>query len=167
MKSTSSSIEVAITIDNDAWRDSLPSLQSLVDRAAPEVWRRAGREGNAEASVVMSSDSQIRELNHKHRDVDHPTNVLAFPLGEPMWPDGPDHLGDIVLAFETVVREAARDAKPLDAHVTHLLVHGLLHLLGHDHETESDAELMEKIEVEIITSLGYPNPYRDLQNVVE
>ena len=138
-----------------------------MEHAAPEVWRRAGREGNAEASVVMSSDSQMRKLNLKHRDVDYPTNVLAFPLGEPMWPGGPDHLGDIVLAFETVVREAARDAKPLDAHVTHLLVHGLLHLLGHDHETESDAELMEKIEVEIITSLGYPDPYRDLPNVVE
>ena len=156
-----------MTIDNAAWRDALPSLQLLVDRAAPEVWRRAGRDGVAEASVVMSSDSQMRKLNLKHRDVDYPTNVLAFPLGEPMWPGGPDHLGDIVLAFETVVREAARDAKPLDAHVTHLLVHGLLHLLGHDHETESDAELMEKIEVEIITSLGYPNPYRELPDVVK
>ena len=167
MKGTSSSIEVAMTIDNAAWRDALPSLQLLVDRTAPEVWRRAGRDGAAEASVVMSSDSQMRKLNYKYRDVDRPTNVLAFPLGESIWPDGPEHLGDIVLAFETIVREAARDAKPLDAHVTHLLVHGLLHLLGHGHETESDAELMEKIEVEIITSLGYPNPYRELPDMVK
>ena len=83
MKSTSSSIEVAMTIDNDAWRDALPSLQSLVDRAAPEVWRRAGRGGNAEASVVMSSDSQMRKLNHKHRDVDHPTNCLLYTSPSP------------------------------------------------------------------------------------
>ena len=72
----------------------------------------------------------MRKLNFQHRAVDRSTNVLAFPLGEPMQPDGRRHLGDIVLAYETVVREAARDAKPLDAHVAHLLVHGLLHLLG-------------------------------------
>ena len=92
-----------MTIDNDAWRDALPSLQSLVDRAAPEVWRRAGRGGNAEASVVMSSDSQMRKLNHKHRDVDHPTNVLAFPLGEPMWPDGPDPVSYTHLTLPTIL----------------------------------------------------------------
>jgi len=167
LKGASSSIDVVMTIDNAAWNDALPSLQSLVNRAAPAVWHWAGRDCHAEASVVMSSDSRMRKLNYKHRDIDRSTNVLAFPLGETMWPDGPDYLGDVVLAYETVVREAARDAKPLDAHVTHLLVHGLLHLLGHDHETESDAELMEKIEVEIITSLGYPNPYRELPHGVE
>ena len=156
-----------MTIDNAAWNDALPSLQSLVNRAAPAVWHWAGRDCHAEASVVMSSDSRMRELNYKHRDIDCSTNVLAFPLGETMWPDGTDYLGDVVLAYETVVREAARDAKRLDAHVTHLLVHGLLHLLGHDHETKSDAELMEEIEVEIITSLGYPNPYRELPHGVE
>ena len=113
--------------------EALPALKSLVDRTLLAVWRRAGDDSTAEASLVLSSTPK-RKLNFQHRAVDRSTNVLAFPLGEPMQPDGRRHLGDIVLAYETVVREAARDAKPLDAHVAHLLVHGLLHLLGHDHE---------------------------------
>jgi len=167
LKSIGSSIEVDMTIDDAAWRDAFPSLQSLVDRTAPAVWRRSGLDGAAEVSVVLSSDAKMQALNFQHRAVDRPTNVLAFPLGEPMQPGGPTHLGDIILAYETVAREAARDAKPLDAHVTHLLVHGLLHLLGHDHETESDAETMEQIEVEIMSALGYPNPYTELPDAAE
>ena len=167
MKGNGSSIDIDMMVDAAAWREALPALKSLVDRTLLAVWRRAGDDSPAEASLVLSSDAEMRKLNFQHRAVDHSTNVLAFPLGEPMQPDGPRHLGDIVLAYETVVREAARDAKPLDAHVAHLLVHGLLHLLGHDHESESDAEAMEQIEVEIMASLGYPNPYIKLPDAAE
>jgi probable rRNA maturation factor len=119
-----------------------------------------------EISVLACDDGAIAELNADFRGKASPTNVLSWPaedlippaLPKPD-PDGTLALGDIAISFDTCAREAAAAGKPLDAHVTHLIVHGMLHLLGYDHETEADATVMERLEVEILGNLGHPDPY--------
>ena len=113
----------------------------------------------AEACVALSDDASVRDLNARFRGKDKPTNVLSFPASPGFGAAGPQALGDIVLACETLEREAADLGIPLAHHFQHLVVHGLLHLLRHDHETDQDAEEMEGLEVEILSRLGIPNPY--------
>jgi probable rRNA maturation factor len=126
------------------------------------VLKEAGVDAQAgsELSVVFSDDAHIRTLNSGWRGKDKPTNVLSFPAfpaipGEKL----PPMLGDIVLAAETVVREAGLEGKPLDHHISHLVVHGVLHLLGHDHEDETEAETMEALERAALARLAIPDPY--------
>jgi probable rRNA maturation factor len=109
---------------------------------------------------VLTNDSAIRQLNRVWRNVDAPTNVLSFPAATKQGPDEPAHLGDIVLAYETIAREARDEGKPLANHVAHLVVHGYLHLLGFDHEADADAEQMEQTERKILRRLAIPDPYR-------
>src|SRR5690606_35853016 len=122
------------------------ALRALVKRAVDAALDETGADTSAgsELSVVFSDDAHIRTLNAGWRGKDKPTNVLSFPAF-PAGPGGtvPPMLGDIVLAAETVAREAELEGKPLDHHITHLVIHGLLHLLGHDHEDETEAERME------------------------
>jgi probable rRNA maturation factor len=113
---------------------------------------------NAEVSVLFCDDAFIRELNRKWRGHDRPTNVLSFPAGGD--PVAARVLGDIVIAFETAAREAREEGKSLRDHVTHLLVHGFLHLIGHDHEEAAAAETMEALERAILGRLGIDDPYR-------
>jgi probable rRNA maturation factor len=98
-------------------------------------------------------------LNRDYRKKDSPTNVLSFPSGLASGVGDADMLGDVILAFETVSMEAARDGKSLDSHLRHLVVHGVLHLLGFDHETEAEASEMERREVEILAGFGIADPY--------
>ena len=114
-----------------------------------------------EVSLLLSDDAGVRELNRTWRGLDKPTNVLSFPGAGPS-PDGSEHLGDIALAFETIEREAEAEGKTLADHVAHLIVHGALHLLGHDHETDAEAEAMEAIEIEALARLGVADPYRGM-----
>ncbi len=113
----------------------------------------------ATLSVVLASDAAVRAENAAWRGKDAPTNVLSFPACGPAVPGEPPHLGDLMLAGETVAAEARAEGKPLDHHVLHLLVHGLLHLLGHDHERDAEAERMEALETVILARLGVPDPY--------
>ncbi|MEM8577398.1 MAG: rRNA maturation RNase YbeY [Pseudomonadota bacterium] len=119
-----------------------------------------------EATLLATGDAQVTQLNADHRDKAKATNVLSWPSadripGAPLVPDawGELHLGDVALAFQTCSREAADQDKPVADHVCHLIVHGLLHLLGYDHETDSDAAMMEGLEREILGKLGLPDPY--------
>lgn len=121
--------------------------------------RFAGR-ASSEACVALSDDATLRELNHQFRGKDAATNVLSFPASAGPAAPGLPALGDIVLAQETVAREAAEQGMPLAHHLQHLVVHGLLHLMGFDHETDGDAAEMEGIEVEALAALGIPDPYR-------
>ena len=118
-----------------------------------------------EVSIVLTDDSAIRLLNREWRGIDQPTNVLSFPALQPTGAIGPDDaprmLGDIAIAFETTRREADEEQKPFDHHLSHLAVHGFLHLIGYDHENDDDAETMEALETEILAQLGIPNPYAD------
>src|SRR5690606_28838611 len=123
-----------------------------------------------EASLLFTSDAEIHNLNREWRQRDKPTNVLSFPRLEregllDLAPDGPpEMLGDIALAYETCAREAAEKGIPLEHHAAHLIVHGLLHLAGHDHEiSDEDAEAMEALETKALARLGIADPYTRLQ----
>jgi probable rRNA maturation factor len=114
----------------------------------------------AELAIVLTDDAAIKELNRRWRGRDEPTNVLSFPAPAVASGEGePRHLGDVVIAFETATREARIQGLPVDHHLAHLAVHGLLHLLGYDHETDDDAETMEQLERDILATLDVPDPY--------
>ena len=110
-----------------------------------------------EIGVLLADDAGIADLNRRYRGKEGPTNVLSFPA--PAMPGLSGHLGDLALARETVLREAREQRKTVRAHLTHLAVHGTLHLLGFDHEAEAEAEEMEALEREILGRLGLPDPY--------
>jgi probable rRNA maturation factor len=149
-----------LSVETEDWHRWIPEIEPLLRRALDAAWQVAGFDGPAEVSVVLSDDARMRRLNHAHRGQDSATNVLAFPMGEAAFPDGPVHLGDVVLSLETLLSEAARDSKSIEAHVSHLAVHGILHLLGHDHGTAKEAAEMEALEVRALKHLGYSNPYQ-------
>jgi probable rRNA maturation factor len=118
----------------------------------------------SEAGVVLANDAMVRQLNASYRGKDAATNVLSFPFQAPPGgvPDDMPYLGDVVLAAETIGREAAERGIEPTAHLQHLVVHGLLHLLGFDHADDAEAEQMEHLEAEILGTLGIANPYADL-----
>jgi probable rRNA maturation factor len=152
-------ISVDVLVEADGW-SRLPDAGELIARALAAAAGAAGvalREG-AEVSVLLADDRAVRALNRDWRGQDRPTNVLSFPAARGPLADAP-MLGDIALAFETVAREAEDEGKPLADHVAHLAVHGFLHLIGHDHETGADAEVMEALERAILAGLGVPDPY--------
>lgn len=129
-------------------------IRAAVDAAAREVRIPA----RAELTVVLADDDAIRVLNKTWRHKDAPTNVLSFPFGGPK-PAGNHPLGDIVLAYETLKREAGEGGLAFDHHLAHLTVHGLLHLVGYDHEEEAAAETMEDTERRALAHLSIPDPY--------
>jgi len=149
-----------IVITADCWQAE-PAAEDIVQRAivaaagtAPERTERA------ELAVMLTDDAGIRSLNHNWRGIDKPTNVLSFPAVAP--PDAgsrPRALGDIAIAYETARREAVDENKPFGDHLSHLAVHGFLHLIGYDHATDAEAETMEELERHILARLGIPDPY--------
>jgi probable rRNA maturation factor len=142
------------------WK-AIPRVASLVRKAAERTIALAGVPilPGAEVAVALADDAAVRIANHSWRKKDKPTNVLSFPSVPPEKISKALYLGDIILAFETVEREAIHDGKPLTHHLTHLIIHSVLHLLGHDHMTRSEAERMEKLEIMILASLGIDDPY--------
>ena len=117
-------------------------------------WAKQALRSDAEIALRVVDETEGRQLNHDYRGKDYATNVLTFPLAEE-----PLLMGDIVLCAPVVAREAEAQRKPLLAHYAHLTVHGVLHLQGYDHETDAEAEVMETLETEIITRMGYADPY--------
>lgn len=156
-------IELAVSLHDDAWRDICPGTEMLAEAAARAALAEAAPAGETPLVVglVLTGDAEQRHLNRTYRGIDRPTNVLSFALADGTPPAGaPLLLGDVVLAYETVAREAAEQKKPLAEHLQHLVVHGVLHLLGFDHENDTEAAKMEALEVEILQDLGVPDPYR-------
>jgi probable rRNA maturation factor len=150
-------LSVDTSLECDSWLGPLPDPEAF----ARDILARAGRDAvDAEVSVLFADDAFVQGLNARWRGQDKPTNVLSFPAAAPATP-GQRALGDIVLAYETVAREAHEAGKPFDHHAAHLLVHGLLHLLGYDHETDADATVMEAREVHILETLDIPDPYAE------
>jgi probable rRNA maturation factor len=152
------SIDIDVVREAGDW-DRVPGAGELVRGAAGAVARETSL-SNAEVCVALADDAQVAELNASYRGKDKPTNVLSFPA-VPMLPvdDEPRFLGDIILALETLEREAADLGLPLAHHMQHLVVHGLLHLLGYDHQTEDEAKEMEGLEVRILAQLAIADPY--------
>jgi probable rRNA maturation factor len=149
------------------WRKALPEAAALCRRAAQEAIAACTLErADTELSIVLGDDALLQRLNSAWRGKDAPTNVLSFPAQEfggqklPSPPAGvPVPLGDIVLGFETIRREATEQGKTLADHLAHLTVHGVLHLLGFDHEAEAEAQRMEALERDVLSRLGIADPY--------
>jgi probable rRNA maturation factor len=149
------------------WTRSLPAATAVVRRAAKAAWdggasaAQKRRAKTTELSVLLTGDAAIRKLNGLYRGKDKATNVLSFPAGADGPSDGAVLLGDVVVAYGTVVKEAKEAGKSLKDHLSHMVVHGVLHLLGYDHEVSSDAKTMERLETKILAGLGIQDPYRD------
>jgi probable rRNA maturation factor len=149
----------------DCWQTE-PEAEAVIQRAVAAAAEIVDADvGEAELAVMLTDDAGIRTLNSNWRGIDKPTNVLSFPALQPSGPGGPDEaprmLGDIAIAYETTRRQADDEQKPFDHHLSHLAVHGFLHLIGFDHEKDGDAEAMETLEQEILAQLGIPDPYPD------
>ncbi len=170
--SVNPSVSLAIAVEAGEWGD-VEATEALAEAAlAAAVRDLADREGQPfpedppEVSLVLADDAMMADINSQWRNQPKPTNVLSFPAF-PLVPGGQPGpmLGDIILARETIEREAADLGKPVDEHITHLIVHGFLHLFGYDHIENSDAEKMEAIETRILTSLDLSDPYGDTEPV--
>lgn len=161
--------EIAIAVECEEWRRALPEVEDLCRRVATITLVSAIGEVDGlaaercEISLVLADDAMVQELNRQYRGQDKPTNVLSFAALDdddaPLPEEGPVLLGDIVLAFETTVAEAAGEGKSVSHHLSHLVVHGVLHLLGHDHIEDDEAEDMEGVERAILSALGIADPY--------
>jgi len=143
---------IEVEVEDPAWTAALPDAAAVAERAATAALGAVG----GDVVVLLTGDAGVQDLNARFRDKDRPTNVLSFPAAESAAP----HLGDLVLAFGVCAVEAQAQGKTLADHLAHLTVHGVLHLLGRDHEDEAEAEEMEAEERSILASLGVADPYR-------
>ena len=143
---------IEVEVEDEAWTAALPDAVAVVERAATVAQGAV----TGDVVVLLTDDAAVHDLNLRFRDRDRPTNVLSFPAAESAAP----HLGDLVLAHGVCAAEAAAQGKSLADHVTHLTVHGVLHLLGRDHVDAVEAEAMEAEERTLLASLGVADPYR-------
>lgn len=162
----SSRLEIDIDVRTASWQDVLGDIDALCATTLCTAWDLAApTDGLFEVSVVLTDDADQRALNKAYRGKDASTNVLSFPAWDsaaPPAPAGvPETLGDIVIAYETVDQERSTQGLSWHDHFSHLLVHGMLHLCGYDHENTEDAEKMEHLEITILGKLGVNNPYAD------
>ena len=161
--------QIFIEIAYDAWNDKVPGVEErcrhvaaiALGAAAPNLDLPAER---LEVSILLTDDAQVQALNAEYRQQDKPTNVLSFAAldeDSPLPPDGPILLGDVIVAYQTTELEARDEGKSFADHLSHLVVHGVLHLLGYDHIADDEAEEMESLERSILAALGVPDPYKD------
>jgi probable rRNA maturation factor len=148
-------VEIAVTVHEGDWTDCAADVEMAARLALN------GEAGLVAVDITLTDDAEQQSLNRTWRGKDAPTNVLAFPGDGPVAPGAPRILGDVVLALSTIRREAAEQQKPFADHLRHLVVHGVLHLLGHDHDEPAAAAAMERREIAILAELGVPDPYRD------
>ncbi len=173
------SLTIHLDVAFAKWKRAFTKMEEKIERAAAAAFVDAKKPAsfasrNFEMSIVLADDKSVKALNRDYRGMDKPTNVLSFPQFDmrkldknafaqhPASP-GPIPLGDVVLAWQTLGRECKEQGKSLENHTVHLIVHGTLHLLGYDHMTAKEAKAMEKLECDILGSMGYPDPYHDSQ----
>lgn len=166
---TSNSPEIDVTISEPEWNNSFLDVEKLARTAVQNTLKVArlpkevqGR--SIEASIVLANDDLIQILNREYRDMDKPTNVLTFASIDsdaPVPMDGPYALGDVILSYQTIAREAKEQGKFFKDHYIHMIVHGTLHLLGYDHEDDDEATIMETLEIRILERMNIQNPYMD------
>ncbi|MEL6743862.1 MAG: rRNA maturation RNase YbeY [Pseudomonadota bacterium] len=159
MANRSTGLACDVAVDAELWGNE-QALTALSERALSAAAAHVADllPDDPEVSVVFTDDNSIQALNAQWRGMDKPTNVLSFAANDASGPPSP-LLGDIVLAQETIAREAKAQEKAFDDHVTHLLVHGFLHLLGHDHLDDEEADTMEETERQVLAGLGIADPY--------
>jgi probable rRNA maturation factor len=146
---------IEVSIQDQAWVAALPDAAALAKAAAEAALVEVGGSRPGDVAILLADDAAIRSLNARFRGQDQATNVLSFPAG----PGAQGHAGDIALAREVCVAEAAAQGKPLAHHLRHLIVHGMLHLYGFDHEDAAEALVMEGLERRILAGLGVTDPY--------
>ncbi|HEX3862241.1 MAG TPA: rRNA maturation RNase YbeY [Stellaceae bacterium] len=161
---------IEISVARETWVAACRDIETMIETAAQAALAHEvatpvihDATGSVIIGITLTDDAEQQALNRTYRGKDRPTNVLSFATGDPatvLPPGAPLLLGDLVLAFETVAREAAEQHKPLADHVSHLVVHGVLHLFGLDHQNDTEADIMEGYEVEILAGLGVSDPYR-------
>jgi probable rRNA maturation factor len=149
-----------VVIDFPAWETALPDVEAVAARALEAAISKTGLAG--EIALLLTNDREMQALNLRWRAKDKPTDVLSFASGEPISESGSGFLGDIAIGLETMTRDAHLLGKSLADHLQHLVVHGYLHLLGYDHETDDQAREMEALEATVLASLGLPDPYEEL-----
>lgn len=156
------SYEIDIAINTQLWQENLQGIKQITEQAISlTLSKMLNNIEHIEISIVLADDAFVQNLNKQYRDKDKPTNVLSFPQTEPT--DIHDtfiSLGDVIIAYETIAHEASEQGKCLKDHYIHMLVHGCLHLLHHDHETDDEAEKMEAHEIAILSALDIKNPYQ-------
>jgi probable rRNA maturation factor len=146
---------IEVEIEDGAWLEALPEAEALTIRSA-EAALSAAHPRDGDVAILLADDQTLADLNSRFRHKDGPTNVLSFPAPATAHP----HLGDIAVAFGVCAREAGEQGKRLEHHLMHLVAHGVLHLVGYDHQTESEAEDMEALERRVLAELGAPDPYQ-------
>jgi probable rRNA maturation factor len=164
---TATEINIDINCDNDRWHEVIPDIDLMIERTCKSVINATGIQKFAkviEVSVMLADDNFVQDLNKEYRGKDNPTNVLSFPseeftAGDYEQADEFVMLGDIAIALETIEREAIEQDKDIKDHLTHMVVHGTLHLLGYDHIEDEEAEDMEGLEVKILEDMEIENPY--------
>jgi probable rRNA maturation factor len=172
--STPDKIEIYVALHDMRWKSAIENSEAYckqiitrVLEAFPEHWRHRtvgpdGKQYRMEVACILSEDTEIAGLNERFRGKSKPTNVLSFvadPDG-PLDDDIPVVLGDIIVSYDTIVKEAMEQNKPLRHHFTHILVHGIMHLIGFDHVQDDEAEIMERYEKDILAELNIPDPYQ-------
>ena len=158
---------IEASIDTKIWPDALVnSFQQTAPKIFDEILAMHDS-APASVSLFLCDDLQMQQINRQHRQIDKATNVLSFPAydmrSDKIDPAVPALLGDIVIAAETVVREADASQIPVADHLMHLFVHGLLHLFGYDHNEDDMAEAMEMLEIQFLAGVGIANPYQNAQ----
>ena len=156
MTAHDAALSVAVLVQSPQWKEqrgAAAAVRKAINAAADEISSPSG-----EVAVVLTNDAAIRKLNRQWRKIDKPTNVLSFPSSQGAAMHG-TALGDIVIAYETLKRESRDERKEFTHHLSHLAVHGFLHLMGYDHQNDSDAEAMEELERAILKRLKISDPY--------
>ncbi len=148
---------VETIIDDDRWRNAISDPESLTLACLHAVSKSEPAVAQAGVAVLLADDAALRDLNRRFRGLDKPTNVLAFPAAN----DGSRFLGDLAIAYETCIAEAGERGVPTVEHAAHLIVHGVLHLVGYDHQDETEAKEMEALESEIMLAMRYADPHAD------
>jgi probable rRNA maturation factor len=155
---SSRSPDIETRVSDRRWNEKLAGgVSAITARAVAAAMEAAGETGAVE--ILFTDDAEMRRLNLHWRKIDKPTDVLSFPSGGREVPGQPRHLGDIALSFDTAFHDARAMNRPFEAHVTHLVIHGFLHLVGYDHIKPQDAAVMEPLETKILAGLGWPDPY--------
>ncbi len=164
-------LDIDIAIDDAGWLDAVPGVEDLARRTAQQALAVAGDRHRFAVSIVLADDTTVRRLNRSWRGIDKATNVLSFPTLEVAPGKGPEPeaghpkdepvaLGDVIVARQTVLDEAAAQSKKAGDHLAHLIIHGVLHLLGYDHMDDDEADRMEALEAELLGHLDIADPYR-------
>jgi probable rRNA maturation factor len=146
-----------IRSEDDRWVSALGDIEGLSERVLRAASAETGARG--EVAVLFTNDAEMRALNVRWRNIDKATDVLSFSAESPEIPNSPKPLGDIALGYETALHDSETMKRPFESHVSHLLIHGFLHLLGYDHIDPKDAAVMEPLEAKILAGLGWPDPY--------